>query len=299
MGGSLRIAITADLHYGGARGRGDEATRLLAGFLNDQPPDVLILAGDIGTQDHFDRCLGLFANLPGLKALVPGNHDIWVESADPRGDSLRVYSEHLPQVSAAHGFHYLDGGPLLLPQAGLALVGSINWYDYSWSIDQLREHCPEWEELLREMRFPHGGRHNDRRFVHWPLDDVRFTAEVVTAFERHLCEALAQVDKAIVVTHHPPFFVRSVPSQPDEPPDIDRLLWQAFSGNRSMEEILTRHAERIPFAFCGHTHRARENTLGAIRGYNVGGDYHFKRLLLLDWPAGNVEAHIFGDPDGK
>ena len=32
------------------------------------------------------------------------------------------------------------------------------------------------------------------------------------------------------------------------------------------------------------------------RGYNIGGDYHYKRLLLLDWPAGTVEEHVFGDP---
>jgi len=293
----LRIAVTADLHYGGARGRGDAATRELAAFLAERPPDVLILAGDVGTQEHFDQCLALFADLPGRKALVPGNHDIWVTADDPRGDSLRVYREHLPAVCAAHGFHYLDAGPLLLPEASLALVGSINWYDYSWSLDRLRAQLPAWEVYLREMRFTRGGRHNDRRFVRWPLDDVRFTAEVVAALERHLSEALAQAERALVVTHHPPFFGLNYPAASDEPPSTDRLLWEAFSGNRALEEVLGRFAERVPFIFCGHTHRARENALGPSRGYNVGGDYHFKRLLLLDWPAGTVEAHVFGEPD--
>jgi hypothetical protein len=37
--------------------------------------------------------------------------------------------------------------------------------------------------------------------------------------------------------------------------------------------------------------------LGSIRGFNIGGDYNFKRLLLLDWPAGRVAAHVFGDPE--
>jgi hypothetical protein len=62
-----------------------------------------------------------------------------------------------------------------------------------------------------------------------------------------------------------------------------------------MEEVLARHAGRIAFAFCGHTHRACEGTLRGIRGFNVGGDYHFKRLLWLEWPAGTVSAHQFGD----
>ena len=30
-----------------------------------------------------------------------------------------------------------------------------------------------------------------------------------------------------------------------------------------------------------------------MRGYNVGSDYHFKRLIWLDWPAGAVTAEEF------
>jgi hypothetical protein len=40
----------------------------------------------------------------------------------------------------------------------------------------------------------------------------------------------------------------------------------------------------------------REVTWQGIRGYNVGSDYHFKRLLWLDWPAGTVTAEEFGEP---
>ena len=36
--------------------------------------------------------------------------------------------------------------------------------------------------------------------------------------------------------------------------------------------------------------------LGPARGINIGGDYHFKRLLLLEWPTGRVDAHVFGEP---
>src|ERR1700730_12807646 len=159
----MRIAVTADLHWGHGQ-LGDEATRLLRRHLDENPVDLLILGGDIGTADHFDSCLHLFADLPCAKALVPGNHDIWVEENDPRGDSLQVYHEHLPQLCAEHGFHYLDHGPLLLAEAGLALAGSINWYDYSWALEQLRSRLPDWEERLRTKTFSRG-RHNDARFV--------------------------------------------------------------------------------------------------------------------------------------
>ena len=287
---ALRIAVTADLHWG-HRPRGVEATRLLVSFLGARPPDLLVLAGDVGTGVLFGDCLAQLAALPCRKALVPGNHDIWVWP-DAGRDSLGLYREDLPRVAAGHGFHYLDQGPLLLPEADLALVGSINWYDYSWSLEKLRRHYPDELHRLGSKRFTRG-RHNDANFVRWPLDDGRFAAEVVAAFERHLGEALARVGQAVVVTHHPPFYALGFP-RPLPPTTLDSLLWDAFCGNQAMEDVLARHADRVAFAFCGHTHRAREGTLGGIRGYNVGGDYHFKRLLWLEWPAGAVRGRTFG-----
>src|SRR5438132_14213303 len=103
MTAALRLAVTADLHWGHGP-RGDRASLLLRDFLLSHPPDVLLLAGDQGTREHFDQCLELFADLRCVKALVPGNHDLWVEDNDPRGDSLSVYQQHLPRVCAAHGF---------------------------------------------------------------------------------------------------------------------------------------------------------------------------------------------------
>lgn len=290
----MRIALTADLHWG-VRPAGDEATRLLVAFLRQEPPDVLILGGDVGAGADFGRCLTLFAELSGRKALVPGNHDIWVEEGDARGDSLQLYREGLPRLCQELGFHYLDDAPLLLPEASLAIAGTINWYDYSWSLNALQQRLPDWEERLRTKRFQRG-RHNDARFVRWPLDDRGFTQEVVGALEQHL-QHVQDFEKTIVVTHHPAFYGLSFPRMWPFA-TTDGLLWDAFSGNRDCETLLSRHAERIPFVFSGHTHRARENTLGAIRGYNIGGDYHFKRLLILDWPEGTITEHIFGNPRG-
>jgi 3',5'-cyclic AMP phosphodiesterase CpdA len=299
MKNALRIAITADLHWG-VRPSGDEATRMLVSFLEDadERPDLLILAGDIGAGKDFGPCLDLFAGMPCRKALVPGNHDIWVETEDPRGDSWKVYQEVLAQAAAHRGFHYLDQGPLLLEQAGLAIVGSINWYDYSWSIEQLREREPDWEERLRRKRFSRG-LHNDGRFVRWKHSDGSFTEHVVAGLERHLDLAWRHADKAIAVTHHPAFYGLSFPRDDDEPLSTDALLWDAFSGNQGLENILENEAQRIPLIFSGHTHRQRENRLKQSRGFNIGGDYHFKRLLMVEWPACTVTPHTFGNPLGR
>jgi predicted phosphohydrolase len=286
----LTIAVTADLHWG-IRPAGDAATLQLVADLAQAPPDLLVLVGDVGAGDNFERCLRLFAKLPGRKALVPGNHDIWVEPDDVRGDSWRVYSEHLPAISACHGFHYLDTGSLVLPEANVAIVGSMNWYDWSWGREAGWEPPPDFDERLREMRFTRG-RHNDVRFVRWQHTNQGFTAHAVATLARHLDESLRQVGHVIVVTHHPAFRGLNFPD-PGGPPHLDRMLWRAFSGNEALEELLTKYAERIAFVFSGHTHRVREGQLGAIRGFNIGGDYDWKRLLRLSWPDRTITATEF------
>jgi len=292
----MRIAITADLHWGQNR-LGDEATRALVQFIEGRPPDLLLLGGDQGTEDHFSECLELFNPLTCPKGLIPGNHDIWVSETDARGDSLQLYEKHLPQLCADHGFHYLDHGPLLFPKEGLAIVGSINWYDYSWSLERLQEETPDWEVRLRNMAFTNG-RHNDHRFVRWALDDVSFTKQVVDALEGHLEQALKSVDKAIVLTHHPAWSGLCFPKMHAKP-TLDSLLWEAFAGNARLEEFLRGHAKHLAAIFSGHTHRERANSLESVPSFNIGGDYHFKRLLLFDWPGGVLEAHTYGDPSAR
>jgi 3',5'-cyclic AMP phosphodiesterase CpdA len=291
MARSLRVAVTADLHWG-HHVRGMAAVRLLFEHVKQHPPDLLILAGDIGTGSLYGDCLAQLAGVPCLKAALPGNHDVWVEP-EADHDSLHLYETELPRVSAQHGFHYLDQAPLILPEADVAMVGTMNWYDYSWALEALRKNYPDELHRLQSKYFTRG-RHNDANFVRWPLDDVSFTARAVAAFEKHLLSALEQVGRVIVVTHHPPIYDLGFPRL-GPPTSLDSLLWDAFCGNRSLEDLLERHSQRIAFAFCGHTHRARQTEWHGIRGYNVGGDYHFKRMLCLDWPAGTVEEHQFGE----
>ncbi|WP_020468431.1 metallophosphoesterase family protein [Zavarzinella formosa] len=281
----LRFAVAADLHYGTRHTTGNRATEHIAEYLRANPPDVILLAGDVGAGEDFERCLALFDGIDCLKAVVPGNHDIWVRSSDPRGDSRRVYEEYLPRVSREHGFHFLDHGPLELPDSDVAVVGSINWYDYTWDHELLKQTAPDWEDRLKNKHFSRGV-HNDLNFVKWDWDDLTFTTHVFETLTRHLESALAKYSKTLVVTHHPPLKGLLYPAP--EPPPLDALLWRAFSGNTRVEELLLRHADHIPAVWCGHTHWARQSQSGTMRGFNIGGDYHFKRLHLFDWPSGEV-----------
>ena len=283
----LRIAITADLHYGPRHSTGRQATHDLVAHLKEQSPDVTILAGDIGAGDDFAKCLELFEGVPGAKCCVPGNHDVWVNDGDERGDSLRVYREYLPRVCRERGFHYLDDSPLSLPDSGPTIIGNMNWYDYSWGIDALRELTDDWEERLQLKRFLRG-RHNDANFVKWPFDDAGFAKDCVSTFEKHLAATTGPV---FAVTHHPPFRWLNLPRK--GPPTLDGTLWECFSGNSAMEALLLKHSNRVKFAFCGHTHKERDGEQNDIEGFNIGGDYHFKRLLWLDWPTGTVTGLEF------
>lgn len=290
MMSSLSLAITADLHWRDGYETGQRATLDLVAHLVANPPDVLILAGDIGAGEDFGRCLELFDPLSCRKALVPGNHDLWVNSFDPRGDSKKLFREDLPRMSREHGFAYLDDGPLAIPESDLAIAGTVNWYDYSWSIHELPNLAEDWERRLKTKRF-HRGRHNDANFIRWDTDDSGFTREVVAGFERTLADAFGKVGNVIAVTHHPP--VRGLNFPRTGPPTFDGALWTALSGNTALEAVVEANAARIPFVFCGHTHRAVQCTVGPTRAYNIGGDYPWKRLLTLEWPAGTLTATSF------
>ena len=185
----------------------------------------------------------------------------------------------------------------MFPEEKLAVVGNINWYDYSWSLPRLQAEVPNWEWHLRNKAFTRG-RHNDGRFVVWKTDDVAFTQRIVGELETQLAQSLAQTERAIVMTHHPAFHGIGFP-RPEPAQGLDELLWEALSGNQALENILLRHAARVPLIFSGHIHRTAEAMLGPARGINVGGDYHFKRLLVVDWPACTIETHVFGDPNRR
>lgn len=287
---SLRIAVTADLHYGTRHTAGNQATEQLAQYLRANRPDVILLAGDIGAGEDFQRCLALFDGIDCIKGLVPGNHDVWVRLADVRGNSKQVYEEYLPKVSREHGFQYLDHASLQFPESDLAIAGSMNWYDYTWDHELLQQATPDWQERLQTKRFTRG-QHNDANFVRWPWSDPEFTTIVYDRFKNQLEESLANFTHTAVVMHHPPIKGLLYPAK--DPPTLDGLLWRAFSGNTRVEELLLKWAERIPAVWCGHTHSARHCQEGPMRGFNIGGDYEFKRLQEFDWPSGEIRELDF------
>jgi len=128
----MRIAFTSDLHCDVTA-----QNRKLLPYLVDQmaqlAPDAVVLAGDIAnTLIGWHETLRLFQPLAVPKLIVPGNHDIWIESKSAlrrSQDSAWKYNVALPAIAAEYGCHYLPNDPVVLD--GVGFVGSLGWYDYS------------------------------------------------------------------------------------------------------------------------------------------------------------------------
>lgn len=279
----MRLAITADLHWGHHPG-GDQATRELAKKVAELEPDAFAIGGDVGTGDEFSWCLELFAGIAPVLLVVPGNHDLWTSH-----DSLELYEARLPALAAEHGFRYLDHQPYLASGGKLAVVGSMNWYDYSFADPTLEREFPRAREMYRGKLFPHG-RHNDGRFVRLGMSDWEFTTRLVDRFSEQLRMLPPEVETVLTLQHHPP--VRPL-FYPTPLATADQKFWRAYTGNRRMQRVVL-DDPRIGWVVCGHTHAACDALWIGKRCLNVGGDYPWKRLLLIDTDSGVVEAWEFG-----
>lgn len=120
---SQRVVVTSDLHLGITSARQISA---MASTIAAADPALTVLAGDIGEGlDTFQSCLALFALLPGDKAVLAGNHDLWAH-AGRSSDAL--WTQHLPSAAAA-GMLWLEKANWAF--GNVAVAGSFTWYDYS------------------------------------------------------------------------------------------------------------------------------------------------------------------------
>ncbi len=282
----MRIAITADLHWG-ISAQGDRCTQRLAQRVARLNPDVLILLGDTGVEEALAECLAHFQPFRGVKLLVAGNHCIW-SHARP-ANSLKIYRELIPATAKKFGFHYLDEKPWLAPDHSLAIVGNMSWYDYSCAAPALAEKYPGVETMYRRKEF-FNGQHNDGQYVRLGMTDAEFTQYVLSHLKTHLDEMSQRAETLLAAIHHPPFSELFYPMKTKS--SDDELMWLAYTSNRAIAELLPRYP-KLRYVFCGHTHAARAATVGQIRAFNIGGNYDWKRLAVLKLPEDEVAFEVF------
>lgn len=269
-----RIVITSDLHLGITSAA---TLRTLVSTIAAEEPALTVLAGDIGEGlPNVVGCLKLFAELPGEVAVLAGNHDVWARADYSSHD---LWERLLPEVVQTAGMLWLEG--TVWQRDGVAVVGSLAWYDYSAADPAFLSYSPE---FFAERK---GFYNLDARYVHWPWSDQEFAAQLSDA----LCKRLQglEVDPGVcgvLVVSHVPLFEEQMCRKPYDP---HWGLSNAYFGNMTLGQQVLKMS-KVQAVVSGHTHiglkgqvRRPDFPEGHPLSVSVlGSDYHAPVYSVID-----------------
>lgn len=266
-----RIIVTSDLHLGITT---EQEIRTLAEQIAAAQPDLTVLAGDLGEGlTNIRACLRLFAQLPGQVAVLMGNHDVW---AYQHQATQTLWVELLPQMVRDAGMLWLEESAWICD--GVALVGSMTWYDYSAVDPAVRPHAAAW--FARHKRRIN----NDARFVTWTWSDP----EAARILGDALHERVRTLEddptvRAVMIVTHVPIFRAQMLSKPG-----DRLwgISNAYFGNLTLGARLI-GMSKLRRVVSGHTHCGREEVverpdLPSLPVSVVASDYHRPAYVTIE-----------------
>jgi 3',5'-cyclic AMP phosphodiesterase CpdA len=237
-----KIVVTSDLHLGITQAH---TLEVLASDIAAEQPDLTVLAGDIGEGlRNFAFCLDLFTALPGQVAVLAGNHDLWVRDGHL---SEELWQQVLPEAVRAAGMLWLEEE--VWQQEGIAVTGSIAWYDYS-AVD------PTIPPYPAEFFAAEKGMFNlDARMLEWARSDLAFATQVGDA----LCGRLARLEQdttvqGVVVVTHVPLFDTQMSRRPH---DTRWGFSNAYFGNLTLGKRLL-GLRKLRAVVSGHTHVGRK-----------------------------------------
>ncbi|HEU0025738.1 MAG TPA: metallophosphoesterase [Ktedonobacterales bacterium] len=266
-----RVVVTSDLHLGITDA---QVLRRHAADIAQERPDLTVLAGDIGEGlGRFRACLDIFRDLPGAVAVLAGNHDVWARHGH---HSAGLWESELPEAARAAGMLWLEDE--VWRQDGLAVTGSIAWYDYSAAAPHLGKTAEFWAK--------NKGRWNaDARFVDWPWSDQEFAARVGDA----LVERVAQLEadptvEAILVVTHVPLYEQQMLRKPH---DLDWTFGNAYFGAMTLGERLL-FARKLRRVISGHTHVPRDGRVARagepVRAQVIHSQYGAPASITFEYP---------------
>ena len=282
----MRLVVTADLHFNHAKSHA--VATAAAEEIGRTPGDVLLVVGDTAAGDGDTLERGLAAiHFDGPKLFVAGNHELWTA----RGDSYRLFHDELPRRVRDAGWQWLEDEPF--ESGGVAIVGSVGWYDYAFAPSDLgvperfyeaktspgaAERLSEWSHLLgddvsdaaREIVV----RWNDGRHVSLGRSDVQFLDERLDGLRRSLARVTAS--RVVAAVHHVPL-AELLP--PRRAPAFDFV--RAYFGSPRIGELLLADS-RVTHVLCGHTHSTADVRINGVRCVNIGSTYTQKRMLTLE-----------------
>jgi hypothetical protein len=232
--------------------------RQMAGF----QPDVAVLAGDLAESlADFGRCQAMFRReLSCPLWVLPGDRDFW---ARPPYDSHRLWSELLPDAVKRAGCGWLEGEAFV--QGGVAIAGSIAWYDYSSATMA----CMVTDLEFAQHKYLHNA---DALRIDWEWSDPEFAGRVGAALlaTLDLLEQDVSVGAIVVLTHFP-ILEQQLHRQPG------MGLASAYAGNLTLgRKVLARR--KLTHVISGHAHVARHTEtaragLAPVEVHVLPGDY--------------------------
>ncbi len=266
----MRILITSDLHF---EATGIETIRRFVAGIDRESPDLVVLAGDAGHPPHlYEQCLALFLVLGCPVAVLPGNQDLWTA---PGASSIALLEEHLPAVARELDFHWLENNPLMLP-GGVAICGSVAWYDYSAHTDG--DGDPGRIAARKESLCL------DAEYIDWEYDDPQFAA----ICRRRLVRQMRQLDSdpavnCVVCVTHVPVFRNQYEVNPE---DEQGCLSLPYLAHLTLGEEL-RAFPKLRYLISGHTHAGLHDVVerpgsGPIGTAVVGSTYGRPRWVVLE-----------------
>ncbi len=241
--------ITSDLHYGITSPR--RISALKEEMMKAGPPDVVILAGDIGEPvPNFEGCIEVFSDLGCPVGVIIGNHDLYNTGSGFSSEEL--WSRVLRGLVRKYGLVWMEEETITVGR--VAFVGSLAWYDYS-------SRSRRYADLDEDFYQRHKARFvSDGRYIDWVRRDTDFARELLSGLVRRLerAEEDPHVERIVVVTHVP-LFPEQMSHERGDDPHAD-----AYFGNFTAG-MAVRRFSKVTDVVSGHTHRGVDTVKDGTR----------------------------------
>ncbi|HUG18962.1 MAG TPA: metallophosphoesterase [Planctomycetaceae bacterium] len=228
----------------------------LEGFINEineSRPDILLIGGDIGEADSFEKYLHALADACRVPIyFVFGNHDYY------RGSIANVRLAARRLTHKSNLLHWLPETGVVRISESTSLIGHGGWGDgqigdFLASDVVLNDYL-----LIEELRATRRGESRLLENILTPALLERLKSlgqDAAASLERHLHDALGQSNQIIVLTHVPPFLEACWHEG-----RLSDENWSPHFTCHAVGEVLRdtmrRHPDKSMTVLCGHSHGA-------------------------------------------
>ena len=294
---TMKILFTADLHLN-IPARSPRTGRTAFDVFSEQVelenPEVIVVAGDIGTPAQSARHLVALRNAVGecLLAISLGNHDFWLDSTGHAKFSNldQVVTRYWREPARDIGAVLLDIENAVV--GDLAIVGGYGHFDLGLAEPNLHVRGRRITEDIYLSGGMNGLFWND--FRHIPNCGTRVRAEAgeqAAGIASRMDQAITAGKRLLMAVHTCPW--RELNGHPLRGSEEDIL--SAYSGNSLIGKEIQKRASSVEFLMCGHTHMpVRERVLHGITSLNVGADYGRFRGVIYD--SDSKQIRWVGEP---